>query len=170
MSTDIQDLAERIQRLEDEVAIKELKYRYLNACDEKEVDAISECFAEGKIIISYANIGEFDNREDFVALYTRLACNDIIFDMHHAQNPIITVTGPDTAIGKVALRFFNINTETKTCAQMAGHYDDEYRKIDGQWRIVKTVFTPRTTEIKSFAEEATKTLHAGPVVPAVAID
>lgn len=167
MSTDIQALAERVQRLEDEVAIKELKYRYLNACDEKEVDAINDCFAEGKIVINYANIGEFDNRDDFVALYTRMACVDNIFDMHHAQNPIITVTGPDTAIGKVALRFFNINTEAKTCAQMAGHYNDEYKKIDGQWRIVKTVFTPRTTEIKGYAEEVTKTLHAGPAAPAV---
>ncbi len=136
----------------------------------KDVGVIRDCFAEGKIIINYALICELDNREDFVALYTRLGCNDITFDMHHAQNPIITVTGADTAIGKVALRFFNIYTETKTCAQMAGHYDDEYKKIDGQWRIVKTVFTPRTTEIKSFAEEATKTLHAGPVAPVVAID
>ncbi len=44
MSTDIQDLTERIQRLEDEVAIKELKYRYLNACDEKRCGRYSRLF------------------------------------------------------------------------------------------------------------------------------
>ena len=167
MNIDLQSLTERVQKLEDEVAIKELKYRYLNACDEKEVDTIIDCFAEGQIVIKYANIGEFDNREDFVALYTRMACNTNIFDMHHAQNPIITITGPNTAIGKIALRFFNINTNARTCAQMAGHYDDEYKKINEKWHIVKTIFTPRTTEIRDFGEEVTKTLHAGPAAPAV---
>lgn len=167
MNTDIESLAARVQMLEDESAIKELKYRYLNACDEKDTESITNCFAEGKIDINYAHIGQFDNREDFVALYTSMACNSFIFDMHHAQNPIITVTGVDRAIGKIALRFFNINTEVKSCAQMAGHYDDEYRKVGGQWRIVKTVFTPRTTEIKGYSEEFTKTLHAGPAAPAV---
>jgi hypothetical protein len=167
MDTDLKTLAERVQQLEDVNAIKELKYRYLNACDEKDAQEVTHCFTDGKVDINYGFIGQFDNREDFVALYTRMACNEHIVDMHHAQNPIIQITGADSARGKVALRFFTMNTNDKTCTQMAGHYDDEYKKIDGQWRIIKTHFTARTTEIKNHSGEYSKTVHAGHAPPPV---
>ena len=40
-------LEQRIARLEALEAIRQLKHRYLNACDLKEVESIRDCFATG---------------------------------------------------------------------------------------------------------------------------
>ena len=156
----VQTLTKRVQELEDINSIRALKYRYLNACDEKDPNTVKACFIDNASII-YPGIGEFNNCEDFVAIYAELACNDHIADMHHAQNPSIEMTGPDTAKGKVVLRFLQINTEQKTCSDMSGHYEDEYQKIDGQWYIAKTHFKTRVANMTSFENDTVNSTFAG---------
>lgn len=41
------DFEQRLARLEALEAIRQLKHRYLNACDLKEVEVIRECFTSG---------------------------------------------------------------------------------------------------------------------------
>lgn len=67
-------LEQRIARLEALEAIRELKHRYLNACDLKDVTAIRDCFAQGPVLIDYGPLGVFNDREPFLALYRELAC------------------------------------------------------------------------------------------------
>ena len=50
---DAMTLEQRIARLEALEAIRELKHRYLNACDLKDVAAIRDCFAQGPVLIDY---------------------------------------------------------------------------------------------------------------------
>ena len=38
---------QRLQQLEDKQSILELKYRYLNACDEKQPEVVTNCFISG---------------------------------------------------------------------------------------------------------------------------
>lgn len=65
-------LEQRIARLEALEAIRELKHRYLNACDLKDVTAIRDCFAQGPVLIDYGPLGVFNDREPFLALYREL--------------------------------------------------------------------------------------------------
>jgi hypothetical protein len=46
---DIETLSRELQRLQDTQAICELKYRYLNACDEKLPELVRDCFAPGPV-------------------------------------------------------------------------------------------------------------------------
>ena len=43
-------LLRRIERLEDIEAIKKLKAHYWYSCDQKNVEAVRDCFAEGEVL------------------------------------------------------------------------------------------------------------------------
>ncbi len=59
------NLEQRLERLEALEAIRQLKHRYLNACDLKDVEAIRACFATGEVLIDYGPLGVFKDREPF---------------------------------------------------------------------------------------------------------
>ena len=134
-------LEQRIARLEALEAIRQLKHRYLNACDLKQVEAILDCFAEGPILIDYGPIGTFHERDSFVALYQELACHTRVIDLHHGANPEIELRGADEAVGRWALFYFNLDGESGATRQLGGLYQDRYRCIEGQWKIVETRFS-----------------------------
>ena len=136
------NLEARIARLEALEAIQRLKHRYLNACDLKQVESIRDCFAEGEILIDYGPIGTFRDRDSFVAVYRELACQPRVIDLHHGANPEIYLLGEDgdEAVGRWALCYCNLDGETGATRQLGGFYQDRYRLIDGQWRIVESVF------------------------------
>ena len=94
------NLEQRIARLEALEAIRELKHRYLNACDLKQVEVIRACFAEGEIAIDYGPVGLFGDRDSFVALYQSLACNERVIDLHHGANPELELLGEDEFLAK----------------------------------------------------------------------
>ncbi|MFC5697230.1 nuclear transport factor 2 family protein [Pseudomonas sp. GCM10022186] len=134
------NLEQRIARLEAVEAIRLLKHRYLNACDLKQVEAIRDCFAQGEIAIDYGPVGSFRDRDSFVALYQSLACNERVIDLHHGANPEIELLAEDEAEARWALYYFNLDAETGATRQLGGVYQDRYRRIDGQWKIVATAF------------------------------
>jgi hypothetical protein len=134
------NLEQRIARLEALEAIRQLKHRYLNACDRKDVTAIRACFAEGEVLIDYGPLGTFQERDSFVGLYQELACNARVIDLHHAANPELELFGDDLAEGRWALYYFNLDAESGATRQLGGFYEDRYRRIEGQWRIVATTF------------------------------
>lgn len=160
-----QDLAAQLRALQDIEAIKTLKFRYLNACDDKQPDQVLDCFAPGRVAINFGHIGQFESREAFVAVFVELGCHDHIVDMHHAENMIVELTGPDSATARVGLRFHSINTRDQTSVQLGGHYLDEYQRIDDQWRITASQFLVRSALIKDFSGEYEKVVWAGNSMP-----
>jgi len=132
------DLEQRIARLEALEAIRQLKHRYLNACDLKDIEAIRDCFATGPIRIDYEAVGVFEERDPFVALYQSLACHPRVRDSHHGANPEIELLSDDTARGRWSLCYFNLDAETGLTRRLGVMYDDEYRRMDGVWKIVAT--------------------------------
>lgn len=133
-------LAQRLARLEALEAIRQLKHRYFNACDLKQVEVIRDCFATGAILIDYDAIGVFHERDSFVALYQSLACHERVIDLHHGANPELELCGEDEAEGRWALFYFNLDAESGVTRQLGGFYQDRYRRIDGSWQIVETQF------------------------------
>ncbi len=159
------DFDRRLQQLEDTAAIVALKYRYLNACDEKLPEQVSACFSPGRVDINYGHIGVFERREDFVAVYVQMGCHDNIVDMHHAQNPLIDIGSRDSATGKVALRFHSLNTTARTSVQIGGHYRDEYQRIDGAWLITRSHFLVTSVEMRDFSGDRDVVTYVGKSMP-----
>lgn len=162
---DIRNLQAQVARLTDSADILQLKHRYFNACDAKQPEVVTDCFAPGKVEIDYGHIGRFTRREDFVAVFVELGCHDYIVDMHHAQNPIIDITGDDTATGTFGLHFHSLNTRDKTAFKLAGIYHDAFRRIDGRWLISRSQFRPHWVEIRDFSGAGDVVTYAGNRMP-----
>ncbi|MDY0072259.1 MAG: nuclear transport factor 2 family protein [Thauera sp.] len=130
------DLAARIARLEALEDIRNLKHRYLNACDLKEVEVIRDCFATGPVLIDYEGVGVFEDRDSFVDLYQSLACHPNVVDSHHGANPEIELTSETTAKGRWGLGYFNLDANTGETRQLGVMYEDEYRREPEGWKII----------------------------------
>ncbi|ROR94761.1 SnoaL-like protein [Sinobacterium caligoides] len=158
---ELQSLQKRVQRLEAIEAIKQLKARYLSACDSKQLTLIRDCFAEGEIDIDYGAVGCFRHRDELLALFDNVGNHQHMVEMHHGQNPRITLLDEEQAEGEWGLYYFLINSEENTLTQLGGVYADRYRLIDGQWRITASQFTPTSTLVSQLEQGQAEIMVAG---------
>ncbi|MES0874767.1 nuclear transport factor 2 family protein [Sinimarinibacterium thermocellulolyticum] len=156
-----QDIAARLQALEDIEAIRRLKARYLFACDRKDPAAMRACFANGAVDIFYDAIGRFETADALVKVYVDVGCHPHMVEMHHGANPQIEILDAERARGTWSLQYGLINTRENTLTQLAGWYEDGYRKIDGEWKMVKTHFFSTSLMVLKLDAEAIKVMTAG---------
>ena len=142
------DLA-RLRAIED---IRQLKARYLNACDRQDPEAVRSCFAEGEVVIDMAYFGQCANRDEFVdGIFVPRGCHDYVLDMHHCANPEIEIIDSDNARGTWSLNYRNINTQDSTLTLMSALYHDEYRRAAGEWKVSRSRTEYRTVLHCSYA-------------------
>ena len=132
------DLARRVRVLEDERAIRELKARYLRACDLKDVEGVRDTLLPDGAVIEFEGFPRFTDRDAFVAVYREMGCAPGIYDIHHGGNGVIAFDGDDAATGRWSLLFHNINLAARTLTQMGVEYEDRYVRHDGRWWIAET--------------------------------
>jgi len=160
------DLEQRLSRLEAIEEIRQLKARYFQACDRKDPGAVRDCFMPGAIDLRYGRIGEFSDREEMLTVFTHLACQPHIVEMHHGQNPCIDIVDGDSATGTWGLYYYLIDRRRQTVTQLAGFYDDAYRKYrDGRWRIARSYYEVTSTQIFDLSEGLARVIFAGASAP-----
>jgi hypothetical protein len=158
---DVSELYRRIQRLEDIEAIRRLKARYLNACDQQDPIAVRACFADGPIAIEVAHLGTYDTADGFCEMFHRAACHDFVLDKHQGGNGEIDVIDDTHATGLWCLDYRNINTRDRTLTLLSLLYHDAYEKIDGAWKIRKTRSEFKTAIHFTYAKGTLEALVAG---------
>ena len=158
---EIDELRARVQRLEDIEAIRRLKARYLNACDSQQPESARDCFAEGAIVIDMGHVGVLSSREQFFEIYKTFGCLPNILDMHHGTNSEIEFTDDAHAKALWALEYRNFNTEAKTVTFVSLIYHDEYAKINGAWKIVKSRSEFKTALHCGYGDGTLKSLLVG---------
>ncbi|MEV0358744.1 nuclear transport factor 2 family protein [Nocardia sp. NPDC050697] len=146
--TSSDELARRLDDLDRIAAIEQLKYRYLRACDAKDATAFRACFVRSGARIDYGPLGRYDDAEPMAALFGRVARHRVddefvIFDMHHAVHPRITLTSATTATGAWTLQFRQVNLLDRTETLMTGEYRDEYLLEEGAWLMSASTLTER---------------------------
>lgn len=155
------DLSRRVARLEAIEAIKQLKARYLTACDRKQVDIVRDCFPDGPVVLDYGPVGTFTHRDGLLAVFEKFACNDHVFDIHLGSNPQIRLIDDNEAEGTWGLYFFQINAASNNLMQLAGYYEDRYRRFDGEWKIVDSRFKHYSVEMMTLEQGLHKVQFAG---------
>lgn len=158
-------LEERVQRLEDDRAIRDVKARYLRACDSKDPATIRETML-AEASIRYEGFPDFDNREDFIAIYEQFGCQPGIFDIHHMANGVIAFESDTRASAQFSLFFHTINLGARTLTQMGVEYDDLFVKQDGRWWIAETRSRRPSCLIHSVDEAGRPTVVAMGEAPA----
>lgn len=129
----LEELAARLTRLEDIEAIKQLKARYCEICDDDHnPDRITDVFSDNGIWEG-RGIGKAEGhaaiRELFVGFQKMMS-----FSQHMVMNPIIEIDG-DRAQG--TWYFFGPFTFRKNnqAKWQSTRYHEDYVKVDGVWKI-----------------------------------
>lgn len=119
------DLATRITRIEDRQAIEQLPIRYALAVDQRDVAAWTEVFVPD-INMGRHGIGR-EALRDFIVPQFKWFYRSI----HQIVGHRVELLGSDTARGSVYCRAEHEVGDRWIV--MAIRYDDEYRKVDGEW-------------------------------------
>lgn len=132
------DQAARLQILEDIEAIRQLKYRYCQACDDDHnPQKLGPLFSENARWEA-STMGAAVGRADIQKLLGDLGQSGIIRNSaHNAINPIIEVDG-DRATGEwrlIMLYTGNNPDGSHHFSRIIGWYKEVYLKIDGHWHI-----------------------------------
>jgi hypothetical protein len=129
---DMAELEKRITRIEDLEAIKQLKARYCDICDDDHnPDKITKIFVEDGIWEG-AGFGKAQGHEAIRALFQDFQ-QLISFSQHMVMNPIIEIDG-NSAKGTwyfLGPFTFRKNNEAKW---VAVRYVDDYVKVNGEWK------------------------------------
>ena len=126
-------LLDRIQRLEDIEAIRNLKSRYAAACDDGyDANRIAELFTEDAVWDG-GSLGVAEGRESIRSFFEK-ASDAIPFAIHHVTNPAIEVDG-DRATGSWYLWQPCVFADGDRAVWMAGPYRDSFRREAGEWRF-----------------------------------
>lgn len=139
-----QTLEEKVQRLVDIEDIKCLKLRYARYCDDNyNPEGIASCFTEDGVWDGAA-LGFAETRAGIKEFFAN-APELVAFAVHYTTNPIIEVNG-DEAKGTWYLWQPMVMKENDQAMWLAAHYQERYRRCDGQWLIEKLEI-----QVKSFS-------------------
>ena len=126
-------IEQRIQRLEDIEAIRQLKHRYCAFCDDNyNKDGIAGLFAEDAVWNGGA-FGLAEGRAAIKELFEK-APAAIRFAVHSVSNGIIDVTG-DTATGEWLLWQPMVMRQDDQALWLSAAYKDEYVRTPAGWLI-----------------------------------
>ena len=130
---DMTALEQRLTRMEDIEAIKQLKAEYCDICDDDHnPDRITTIFAEDGIWEG-AGFGKAQGHAAIRELFKKFQTL-ISFSQHQVLNPVIKIDG-DRATG--IWYFFGPFTFYKNnqAKWLAARYQDDYVKVNGEWKI-----------------------------------
>ena len=128
----------RLQRLEDIEAIRQLKARYCQACDDDHnPDKLGPLFAEDAVWEA-SSVGKAEGRAAIQKLLGDIGRSGTIRNSaHNVMNPIIEVDG-DSATGewRLIMLYTGINPDKSIhFSRIIGWYKERYTRINGQWHF-----------------------------------
>jgi len=130
----LEEECRELRKLRDIEAIKQVKYRYFRCLDSKRWDEMKECFAEDAETDWASGKWQFQGVDAIVQFLSKtLPYNRIT--MHQGHHPEIELTSDTTARGKWSLQDYIIDNKGNLYLMGASFYNDEYVKVNGDWKI-----------------------------------
>ena len=138
MEESLEQAVRRLLAIED---IKRLKARYFRCVDFKQWEEFATLFTDDLVIDFAESTSGPRTREEFVASARRHFQDGI--SVHHGHLPEITVEDEDNA--RAIWPMFDLVEMPDSSPYEShtgyGHYIEQYRRVDGQWRIARTQLT-----------------------------
>ena len=129
----LEALESRVRTLEDTDAIRNLKARYAELCDDNyDPDGIAALFVEDAVWDS-GPLGRYEGREA-IREFFRGASKIFTFAIHYSLNPPLEVPGA-TARARWYLFMPCTVGDGDQAMWRAGIDDEEYVKVDGRWLV-----------------------------------
>lgn len=130
-----EEMAELRKLLEVE-KIRKVKNMYSQLMDARDIDGLTEILTEDAIC-EYGPYGTWNGKAEIHAGWKQVFEGSIPYGGFHATtNMWIEMTGPDTAISRSYLHDISNEPDPRTDPVVwYGIYDEDYRKVDGQWKV-----------------------------------
>ena len=128
--------------------IKRLKYKYMRCIDQKLWDEIAECFTPDATAAYSSGKYAFDGADAIVDFLRKSMGSETFHSSHRVHHPEIDFTSATTATGIWALEDVVIETQWQITIRGAAFYEDEYEKVDGEWKIKSTGYRRTYEEIQ----------------------
>ena len=149
-----ENISARIEVIHAVNDIKNLKFKYLNACDLKKPNDILDCFDSKKVYIDFEDFGIFSSAQDMVEKYKLFSCHPHLIEQHSGKNQIIKLLSDNEASGFWSLSYSLIDTLKNFSLNITGTYEDLYVLDNNKnWLIKKTIFKKRSSLYKSLSAE-----------------
>lgn len=142
--------------LEEIEAIRQLKYRYLRGVDLKDWKLLESTFTKDAAA-EYDGGNQSHDGSAAIVGWLKSALDNTVVTLHQVHNPEIELTSPSTAKGIWYLEDRVINRGPdlpdmpgKSILSGAAFYADEYRKVDGEWKISRTGYQRTYFEVRPY--------------------
>ncbi len=112
-----------------------LKFRTM---DTKDWEGLAETLTEDATSAYDSGNYSFDGREAILGFLTGALGSPSIVSQHQGHHPEITFNDANSAHGVWYLEDYVIFGDTGTGIRGAAFYEDDYVKVDGQWKICTT--------------------------------
>jgi len=134
--TTLEELANRVDRVESRFEIEELITRYAIACDEHDMQTFKELFTPDAEFDTPSGIMRAKGRDQVVELFVRtLAIRGPGYHWTHDKQIWIDENDFDRATGRVLSHAETSPNGVTSIAAM--QYDDDYRRQGSKWRFRK---------------------------------
>jgi SnoaL-like domain len=143
----VQELAARVQRLEDTIEIQQLQSKYIHYLFKQRFERIvDECFAKHlpDVSVEFSDSGVYRGLENVRALYRSFEATKTIpgfFILHMTVNPVIEVAKDGLSARSHWLSPGAAGTDN-SAAWIWGTFYVDYVKESGRWRIAHSNLVP----------------------------
>ena len=137
-------IEQRLQRVEDELAIQRVLSDYAATQDARDYDGYVALFAENGEWVNGATVyqGREAIRRMLVAIYGEPAPGSVNNDSYHIiSNPEINVAG-DRATARSRYLLVMRGANGQPTPMLGGRYEDEFIRENGEWKILRRVDYP----------------------------
>lgn len=136
--TTLEEVERRVRALEDIHAITQLKHRYFRLLDHGEWDALRECFTDD-VETHYENghyrFAGVEEAMRFLSESLDGLRADGRWGLHLGHHPEIELLSETEARGRWTLHAPSFDRALGRVGRQQSFYEDEYRKVAGEWRI-----------------------------------
>jgi hypothetical protein len=136
---ELEQLKAAVGELRDLEAIRSLKARYCHLVDGRRWDELAELWTDDAVC-DYGFFGRYEGPEEIVRrFFGELVDSVSSFMVHMVHNPLIELDG-DRATGRWYLTAQTTIQPANQAVWVMGFYDDEFRRVDGTWKIRSLAF------------------------------
>jgi hypothetical protein len=137
--SELEELKATIAEMRDIEAIKTLKSRYCHLVDARRWKELAELWTEDAVC-DYGFFGTYSGPDEIVnTFFAELVDASSSFCVHMIHNPLIEIDG-DSAKGSWYLTSQTTNQPSNRAVWVMGIYRDEFKRIDGSWKISSLQF------------------------------
>ncbi len=135
----LDEIQAALNELRDIEAIKTLKSRYCHLVDERRWDELADLWTEDAVC-DYGFFGSYSGRDEIARnFFGELVDGAASFMVHMIHNPLIELQG-DEAKGSWYLTSQTTNQPSNRALWVMGIYRDQFKRIDGSWKISSLQF------------------------------